>query len=151
MSDRTDSETRDEQRGGDYDRNTNEEDRWASAIIALAGIWLLIEPFLLDPIIAGNRWNDIIVGLLLLALGGYNYYRRTNDRLGSTAAAGLAALIGLWLLVAPWVYGIDAGGGEIVTELGFWNDVIVGLVVLALGVFSVHETRDTDVATPASR
>lgn len=150
MSEQRHDETDDEAYAGDYDENPAEQGKLASALIALAGIWLLIEPFLLEPIVAGNFWNDIVVGALLLVLGGYNYYRRANDDLGSTAVAGLAALLGLWLIVAPWVYGIETPQGEIVTELGFWNDVVVGLLVLVLGVYSVYETRTVDVITPAS-
>lgn len=150
MSDRREDDISEEAPVGEYDENPAEQGKWASALIALAGVWLLVEPFLIAPIVAGNFWNDIVVGALLVVLGGYNYYRRANEDLGNTAVAGLAALLGLWLIVAPWVYGIDTGSGEVVTELGFWNDVVVGLVVLALGAYSAYETRTVDVMTPAS-
>jgi hypothetical protein len=150
MSDRRHDETGEEAYAGDYDENPAEQGKLASALIALAGVWLMIEPFLIEPIVAGNFWNDILVGALLLVLGGYNYYRRSNDELGNTAVAGMAALLGLWLIVAPWVYGIDTPGGQVVNELGFWNDIVVGLVVLVLGVYSVYESRTVDVMTPAS-
>jgi len=34
-----------------------------------------------------NFWNDIIVGLALIALGAYNYYRRADERVGSVGSA----------------------------------------------------------------
>jgi hypothetical protein len=150
MSERTSREYDQDRVDDDYDTNPSESGKWISAIIALAGLWLVIEPFLIDPIIMGNFWNDIVVGVLLIVLGGYNYYRRTNEKLGSTAAAALAALLGLWLIVAPFVYDLDIGVAEVTTELGFWNDVIVGLIVLLLGAYSAYETRDVDVASPTS-
>lgn len=126
------------------DANPMERGKWVSALIALAGAWLLAEAVLFD-LLPSNFWNDVIVGVLLLALGGYNYYLRSNDEIGSTAVAAVAALLGLWLIASPWVYGV--GAADFTTVSGFWNDVLVGLVVFVLGVYSVYEARDTDVAT----
>lgn len=128
----------------DVDRNPMERGKWVSAIIALAGLWLVVEALWFD-ILPANFWNDVVVGGLLIALGSYNFYRRTNEKLGSTAAAAVSALLGLWLVVSPWVYG--DGAVNLATVGGFWNDIIVGLIVFALGAYSVYETRDTDVAT----
>ena len=39
-------------------------------VAAVAGVWLVIAPFLLgDPVIAAGRWNDIIVGVIVFLLG----------------------------------------------------------------------------------
>lgn len=39
-------------------------------IAAIAGVWLIIAPFLLGtPDIAAGLWNDIIVGVIVLILG----------------------------------------------------------------------------------
>jgi len=151
MSERTyDDEPDDVDYDSDTGPNPAEQGKWVSALIALAGVWLVVEAFLFDVLLLGNVWNDIIVGIALIALGGYNYYRRSNDELGSVAAAGLAALLGLWLIVSPFVYDIEVAGAEITSEIGFWNDVIVGLLVLALGVYSAYEARDVDVGTTAA-
>ena len=134
----------------DYDPNPEEEGKWISGLIALVGLWLVVEAFLFDFLLLGNVWNDAIVGVLLVALGGYNYYRRADEEPGSVAAAGLAALLGLWMVVSPFVYGLGEGWTVITTQIGFWNDVIVGLVVLALGVYSAYEARDLNVGTTAT-
>lgn len=134
----------------DYDRNPRERGKGVSALIALAGVWLVIEAFWLDVLLLGNFWNDVIVGIALVALGGYNYYRRANEELGSAAAAGLAAVLGLWLIISPFVYDVEVGAAELTTELGFWNDVIVGFVVLVLGAYSAYEASTTDVTTTAT-
>lgn len=124
----------------EYDPNPGERGKWISAIIALLGLWMIVEALWLD-LVPGQFWNDVVVGALLLVVGGYNYSRRANEQLGSAAAAVVAALVGLWLVVAPFVL----GGGEVglsTNEVGFWNDIVVGLVVLALGAYSAYEIRD---------
>lgn len=145
MSERPTDETRDDTVHRDYDTNPAERGKWVSGLVVLAGVWLILEALLLDVLLLGNFWNDIVVGALLIVLGGYNYYRRSNEELGSTAAAGLTVLLGLWLVISPFVYAVDVGPAEITTEMGFWNDVIVGLIVAILGAYSVYETRDVDV------
>lgn len=131
----------------EVDRNPAERGKWVSALIALAGIWLAGATLFFDAL-AANFWNSIIIGGALIALGGYNYYRRASDELGSTAAAVISALLGLWLVAAPFIFGagfdVTGGFGELTTEFWFWNDVIVGLVVLALGAYSAYEASDTD-------
>lgn len=152
MSDATGYDERDET----TDRNPTERGKWVSALVALAGVWLVGGALLFDAL-AASFWNGIIVGGALVVLGGYNYYRRSSDELGSTAAATLTALLGLWLVAAPFVYGggFDAGGSfaELTTEAWFWNDIVVGLVVLVLGVYSAYEASDADAGTarPAGR
>lgn len=134
----------------EVDENPGERGKWISGIIGLAGVWLLIEAFWFE-LLPANFWNDVVVGVLLIALGGYNYYRRSNEELANTAAAALSALLGLWLVVSPWVYGVEIGGAELATQMGFWNDVVVGLIVLVLGAYSVYEARDRDVAVATER
>jgi thiol:disulfide interchange protein len=147
MSERANEDRVDVEEESSYEENPREKGKWVSGLIALAGLWLIFEAFWWDALLLGNVWSDAIVGLLLVALGGYNYYRRSSDHAGSVAAAGLSALLGLWLIVSPFVYDVEVAGAELTTELGFWNDVIVGLLVLALGAYSVYEARDLDVGS----
>jgi len=87
-------------------------------------------------------WNDVFVGALLLAVGAYNYSRRSDERPGNLAAAILVSFLGLWLVVAPFLFGPDIQFVGTATDLGFWNDVVVGLVAIALGGVSVYEVYD---------
>ena len=131
----------------DVDTNPGERGKWVSALVALVGLWLVVEPFLFE-ITTANFWNDVIIGLALIALGAYNYYRRADERLGSVAVGVFVALLGLWMIAAPFVFGTDAGVAE-ATGVGFWNDIVVGALTLILGAYSAYEARDTDVAQPA--
>jgi drug/metabolite transporter (DMT)-like permease len=123
------------------DPNPYERGKWLSGIIALLGAWMILQSFLFD-MVASQFWNDIIVGALLLGVGGYNYSRRDNDKVGSVGAAAIVALLGLWLIAAPFMFGWDAGTTEAVNPLVFWNDVAVGLITLGLGAFSAYAARD---------
>lgn len=136
-----DVETTDREVVDDYDPNPNERGKGLSAIIAILGIWMIIEAFLFD-IVPAQFWNDAIVGVLLLAVGGYNYYRRADEELGSVAAASVAALLGAWLIAAPFLFGADAGFTEAANDLAFWNDIVVGLIALVVGAYSAYAARD---------
>lgn len=140
----------------EYDTNPGEQGKWISALIALAGLWLIGEAVFVDLLLEQSTmlgiedfWNDLIVGIALTALGGYNYSRRSNETLGSTGAAGLAALLGLWLIISPFVLGIRVNIFEFMSELGFWHDAIVGFSVFVISVYSAYKARTVDVATPS--
>lgn len=128
-------------------RNSLRRGKWVSGAITLAGAWLVVQALVFE-LLPANVWNDLVVGGLLIALGGYNFYLRANDRVGSTAAAAVSALLGLWLVVSPWVYGL--GNPDVLSAFGFGNDLVVGLLVLVLGAYSVLEVRDVDLATITS-
>lgn len=149
-SDTYDRDDYDERRDADIDTNPSEAGKWISAVVALLGLWLLVQVFVLEPI-AGNLWSDVIVGIGLIALGGYNFYRRSDERLGSAAVGGFVALLGLWLIATPFILGATEGTGAVEMGVEFWNDVVVGVVVFLLGAYSAYEARDTDVASPMAR
>lgn len=125
----------------EHGANPDESGKGISALIGLLGVWMILEAFLFD-MVATQFWNDILVGALLLAVGGYNYYRQSNEEIGSVAAASVAALLGLWLVVAPFVLGAGFEAPEAINDLVFWNDIVVGLVALLLGAYSAYQSRD---------
>ena len=149
MSDSDAYDREEEYDATDVDTNPAQRGKWVSALVALIGLWLIVEPLLFE-LTTANFWNDVIIGVALIVLGGYNYYRRADERLGSVSVGVFVALLGLWMIAAPFVFGTDAGAAD-TGVLGFWNDVVVGALVLILGAYSAYEARDTDVARPAAR
>lgn len=131
----------------EYNPNPREAGKWLSALVALLGLWMIVQAVLFD-LVATQFWNDIIIGAALLALGGYNYSRRADERFGNVAAAGLAALLGLWLIITPFVFGADSGATETVNDAGFWNDILVGLAVTTIGAYSAYKARDHQTTSP---
>ncbi|MFA9504817.1 hypothetical protein ACERIM_18805 [Natrinema sp. H-ect1] len=129
--------------GGDktpFEPNPAERGTWLSAAIALVGLAVLGQAFVLE-LAAGQFWNDVFAGATLLVAGAYNYARRANGTFGSMGVAVLAALVGLWLVAAPFLLGAGSGGIETTSDLGFWTDVVAGLLAAGLGTYSAVRIR----------
>lgn len=101
--------------------------RILSGINLVLGAWLIMVPFLFGAP-AAALWNDVVVGALVLALAGVRVSKPTS---GTKSASWINAAIGLWLIVAPFVLGYGTGGP-------MWNDVIVGVLILAFGACSAY-------------
>jgi len=131
--------------------NPEERGKWISALVALLGLWLVVQAFLLNPV-AGNFWSDIIIGVALVGLGGYNYYRRADDRIGSVAVGAFVALLGLWMVVTPFLFG-SAQANVFLADFdsALWNDVIIGLLVFILGAYSAYKARETESRAATAR
>jgi hypothetical protein len=106
---------------------TKQQVQTASTVGALLGIWLVIAPFALayshNP---GALWNDIIVGVVILILAGVRAYAPDNN----VGLAWTSAVLGVWLVIAPFALGHSAITANV------WNDVVVGVVVLLVSVWS---------------
>lgn len=80
----------------------------------LVGVWLFLAPWVLRLGEPQARWNDWVVGLLVVLASAYALLR---DRV---RAADLA--LGTWLVLAPFVLGHREFAAVV-------NDVVVGLVI----------------------
>ena len=103
-----------------------------SWIIALFGLWefadiaaLFVPGF--GPIQA-FMWNHIMVGLILMLVGA-RAALTSNSRTAKTMD-WIAAAAGSWLTIASFIL------GNPFIALGLWNDIIVGIIVLILGVWA---------------
>ena len=124
-----------------FQPNPDERGKWLAAAVGLLGAALLLEALVLD-LVASQFWNDALIGATLLVAGAYNYYRRSNEELGSLGVAVLVALLGCWLVASPFLFGSGAAGvAETASDLGFWTDIVVGLLALGLGAYSAVEIR----------
>jgi membrane-bound ClpP family serine protease len=105
----------------------------ASGLNVLAGIWLILSPWILGYTGADAAWNPIVFGAIVLVLALVRVA-------GAYRAAGLSvinALIGVWLFVSGfWL--ADSGAAR-------WNVWILGVVVFCLGVVSA-QARDRRAA-----
>lgn len=101
-------------------------------IIALCGLWELGDIVLPFVIGSGNVkafvWNHILVGMILVVAGA-RAALTSNVRTAKTMD-GIAAVAGVWLIVAPFLLGTP----EI--PAGLWNDIIAGGIVFILGVWT---------------
>lgn len=98
--------------------------RTLSGLNVIAGIWLIIAPFILNYNATGNVWQEVVFGIIVGILG--------LVRLGAPNVvwpSWLNLIIGLWLIVAPWVI-------PSTTIAARWNEVVVGIIVAILAFSS---------------
>jgi len=96
---------------------------WASGINVLAGIWLIISPWVLS--FGGHPtavWNSVILGILVLlfALGAMSSL--------FSGPSWWNVLFGIWLIISPWVLGFAE------LSAATTNAVVLGIIVLILGL-----------------
>lgn len=94
----------------------------------LLGCWLIVAPFVVGAPVVG-RWNDVLVGTAITAVVGYDYVG-DDERPASAAGAGFVAILGCWLVVAPFALGLEGPA--------LWNDVVSGTVVTAFGSYDAY-------------
>ena len=101
-------------------------------IIALSGLWEFGDialPFVIGfDRVRSFVWNHILVGLILM-LAGARAALTGNVRTARTMD-GVAAVAGVWLIVATFLL------RDLTITAGLWNDLIVGLIVITLAVWS---------------
>jgi len=120
-----------------------------AGLASLFGAWIALSPFVYGDIadgisLAAAGWNNVIVGTAIFLVAGANFYRLSRGDNVSRAAAGLVALLGLWLLVAPFI--------TFTMGTMFWSTVVSGLIVAAIGAYNAYKgsqaaDRDTAVRT----
>lgn len=108
--------------------------RVASGLQFLLAIYLIIS-VAVAAFNGGDRWNGIIFGIIVAILSA----SRFNGSSGPWAS-WLNALIGVWLIISPWVYGYAGTGFE-------WNTIIVGIIMIILGVWSAIATQSAETPT----
>lgn len=115
--------------------------KWLSGIASLFGAWIVVSPWVLGTdLTAGSLWNNVIIGAAIFLIAGYNYYRMSQGMTASTGGAVLTALLGLWMIVAPFI----------VFEVGaslLWSNVISGIVVAVLAGYNAYAGRETTSGT----
>lgn len=107
--------------------------RTASVLNVIAGLWLIISPFVLR--FTAHReamWITIIVGIIVLVLA----WTRAANPARYVGLSWLNLLLGIWLIISPFV--LNYSNLPRVT----WNDVVLGVIVVILAIWSA-------VATPA--
>jgi hypothetical protein len=109
---------------------------WRSTVMAtsglnvLAGIWLIIAPFVLGYGGGDPYWNDIVFG----AITGLIALARVAGAYRASWLSWLNALIGVWIFVSA--FWLDA------TNAAKTNDIILGAIVFVLAIASATATDE---------
>lgn len=116
---------------------------FVSGVTLLVGLWLLLAPAVWNYGGTGGgldaRWNDLLVGLLITAVG----VSRLAGRIRLAPAGLIAGLAGLWLIAAP--FALAYGFGTDSTRATA-NDMLIGLLIVtvtAAGHISARMTLQT--------
>lgn len=112
--------------------------RTVSGIDMVGGLWLIIAPFVLGyATVSGALWNDVIFGIAIVVLAAS---REVGEGYKHAWPSWVNALIGLWLIIAPFAIGYSF------IQQALWNDVIIGIAVAVLATWSALATpRNTEV------
>jgi hypothetical protein len=103
---------------------------WISSVNVIAGIWLIIAPFVLLYQRGTARVNDIVLGIVI---GVFALIRALAPGAGTAWLSWLNALWGIWLIIGSFILGY-AGAART-------NDIILGIIVLVFGLWSQAETE----------
>jgi hypothetical protein len=101
-----------------------------SGLNVLAGIWLIISPFVLNYSGKDATWNPIVFG----AIVGVLALARAAGAFRASALSALNMAIGVWLFISAWWLADTARAA--------WNVGILGVVVFVLGALSASATED---------
>jgi hypothetical protein len=115
-----------------------EEIETLSGLNVIAGIWLIIAPWVLGYSGRDPRWNDVVFG----AIVGVLALIRISGAYRETWLSWINAAIGVWLFIAAWT--IDHTG----TAGG--NDIILGVIVFLLAVGSASAVPLRRAQPPAA-
>ena len=104
---------------------------WQDAVNAVLGVWLVLSPwaagFSDEPVAAGNAVL-VGVGLVAAALGAILVPRAWEE--------WTEAVLGLWLIVSPWVLGFSGLPTASVAA------VVSGGVILVLALWTLMTDKD---------
>jgi hypothetical protein len=123
----------------------------ASGINLIAGLWLIVVPFFYDFGSLGATVRDfgtspearatgnmMVVGFAIAVLAAIrlgNAYQAAGYQRPTMWLSWLNVLLGLWLIVAPFILGYADITGA------FWNSIIVGVIVAVPGAWSALLAR----------
>jgi hypothetical protein len=97
--------------------------KWASWVNVILGAWLIISPWTMGYRTGASTAEDVILGaaVIIVAL--------VSMAAMSTAGAWVNVILGIWIIIAPWVLGYAHArtGGPI-------NEVITGVLVVVFAL-----------------
>jgi hypothetical protein len=107
----------------------------ASGLNVLAGIWLIISPYIVGFAHTPAATNAITIGIIVGILALIRVMAPENTRWLSW----INIILGIWLLISPFIMGF-VGGGDL------WNAIILGILVIVFAAWSSAAARPSIMA-----
>jgi hypothetical protein len=92
----------------------------------ILGLWLIVAPFVLTFTGSSARGDDIILGIVIAVIAACRVFGAYRSPWLSWANA----LLGIWVIISPWILGFSGKAQPT------WNNVIVGIAITILAVWS---------------
>jgi hypothetical protein len=107
--------------------STRERVTTIAGLNVLAGLWLIIAPFVLGYSDGDPIWNDVVFGAVVLVLAGARslFFPR------QVWLSWINALVGAWLFAS--LFWLDS------SATARWNDGIMGVIVFVLALAAASE------------
>src|SRR5579871_6065746 len=99
------------------DSYSDNEVRFVNGLSILAGIWLVVAPFVIHYASTGNQWQEVVFGAAIIVV---SLVRLAMPKI--TWPSWINLLIGAWLIIAPWTIPNTSIAAK-------WNEVILGIIV----------------------
>lgn len=94
---------------------------WARALTLVMGFWLIVNPMTFDYASPRMHYNDIIIGILVVIFGWFDFVRpRPSLR-------WILFILGAWLQLAPLVFLAP-------NSVAYLNDTLVGALIICLTI-----------------
>ena len=113
---------------------------WTSSFIVLAGIWLILSPFVLLFQNQAALINDVVVGAVITV---FAVIRAVAPGPRTSWLSWLNGLWGIWLIVAPFI--LSYGG------IARPNDIIVGIFIVVFSLWSAASATFGRSTVPLAR
>lgn len=107
---------------------------YLSGIASLFGLWIALSPFVYEGITEMGTWNNVLVGAVVFFAAGYNFYRQFNGTPANAGVSTLAALLGVWLVIAALFLEMVDGA--------FWSTLVSGAIVAVLSGAVGYASRE---------
>ena len=108
------------------------QEKLASSLNVIAGLWLIISPWILHDQAQRAYTNNVILGIAIAVLAAI----RVGGAYRAAWLSWINLVLGLWVIVSPWVLQFPASQTQ-----AFWNNVIIGAIVAILAIWSALATR----------
>ena len=103
--------------------------RTAGWLNFLAGIWLIMSPFVLGFMGTAAATNAVIVGIIVGIVALVSVYSAESAMWTNWANT----ILGVWMIISPFVLGFTTGAVVM-------NSIILGIIVIALSAWSSSAT-----------
>ena len=106
----------------------------ASGLDVLAGIWLMVSPFVLDFgrfNLEHATANNLVLGFMVAVLASVRAFAAQRQ----AWLSWINAAVGLWVWLSPWILGFSA------YRSATTNNIVLGVIVIVLACWSALVTE----------